>query len=246
MRSYFQYELTRLLRNGRYVFFTIAYPVILYLFFSHVGGGTEGGTSGGISAAAYVMVSMAVFGASGAAIGIAAQIANERDTGWTRQLRLTPLPPWGYVVAKIVSGLAIAVCAFGLVFAVGGFAEGVQLPLQHWLTIAGMMLVSLIPFAALGVLLGYVASGTAGRAAMMFPWLLLSLFGGLWMPVSTMPHVMAEVAHGLPTFQMADLAWRSLAGKAPSTQSMMVLAVWTVGLVALAGWRYRRDAVRPA
>ena len=245
MRSYFRYELTRLLRNGRYVFFTIAYPVILYLFFSHVGGGGKG-TAGGIAISAYVMVSMAVFGASGAAIGIAAQIANERDTGWTRQLRLTPLPSWGYVTAKIVSGLAIAVCAFGLVFAVGGIVEGVSLPLGHWLTIAGMLLVALIPFAALGVFLGYLASGTAGRAAMMFPWLLLSLFGGLWMPISTMPTVMADVAHGLPTFQMANLAWRSLAGQSPTTESVLVLAAWTVGLVALAGWRYRRDSVRPA
>ena len=84
--------------------FTLGIPVVLFL----VIGGAFDGTVGGVSGQTWYMVNMGMFGAMGAVLGVGARIAVERDAGWNRQLRLTPLPALGYVVGKVVTGMLIA------------------------------------------------------------------------------------------------------------------------------------------
>ena len=67
-----------------------------------------GKTEAGVAFTAYYMVAMATFGAfSGALNGNAIRISQERKDGWIRQLRLTPLPANAYVVAKILTSMAL-------------------------------------------------------------------------------------------------------------------------------------------
>src|SRR5215470_4281392 len=92
-------EIRRLRRNRRYLFFTIAFPVVLYLI---VGKNTT--SAYGVSFKAFYMVAMATFGAlSGAFNNNTIRISQERKEGWIRQLRLTPLPANAYVVAKLLA-----------------------------------------------------------------------------------------------------------------------------------------------
>jgi ABC-2 type transport system permease protein len=250
MDTYFRLELQRMRRNLRYMFFTALYPVIIYLFFSNVGNSDSSKPGGdlvaGVHVQAYIMVSMAVFGACGAAIAISGFISQEREQGWTRQLRLTPLPPWCYVTSKIVNGLLVALLSVFLVFIAGAAVNGVDLSAGRWLESYGLLFLGVLPFTALGVFLGYLATGPAGRPVMIFTWMGLSLFGGLWVPVTQLPDVMANIAHALPSYQMANLAWKTLADQAPTVGGIAVLLVWTLVFIGLAAWRYRRDALRPA
>ena len=56
----------------------------------------------------YFMVSMASFGAMVAALNAGGtRLAAERASGWTRQLRVTPLPAWSYVSTKIAASMVI-------------------------------------------------------------------------------------------------------------------------------------------
>ena len=97
-----QTEINRLRRNRRYLIFTVGLPVVLYLLWAKAGK-----TAYGIDFAAYYMVAMATFGAfAGALNGNAIRISEERKVGWIRQLRLTPLPASGYVIAKILTAMA--------------------------------------------------------------------------------------------------------------------------------------------
>ena len=105
--TYLLTELRRVYRNPRYLFFTIGVPVILFLV---IGNAFEGKLFG-VSAQTWYMVNMGVFGATGAVLGIGARIADERDRGWNRQLRLTPLPPLGYVMGKVLTGMLVALPA---------------------------------------------------------------------------------------------------------------------------------------
>ena len=97
------------------MFFTIGIPVVLFL----VIGNAFKGDVFGVSAQTWYMVNMAVFGAIGAVLGVGARIADERDSGWNRQLRLTPLPPLGYVAGKVMTGMLVALPALVLVCLAG-------------------------------------------------------------------------------------------------------------------------------
>ena len=100
-------EINRLRRNRRYLIFTVGLPVVLYLLWAKAGK-----TAYGIDFSAYYMVAMATFGAfAGALNGNAIRISEERKVGWIRQLRLTPLPASGYVIAKILTAMATTIAS---------------------------------------------------------------------------------------------------------------------------------------
>src|SRR5215469_12336255 len=104
-------EVTRLRRNRRYLLLTIAFPVMLYLFV-----GRNNTTAYGVSFRAFYMVAMATFGAFN---NNTIRISQERKEGWIRQLRLTPLPAGGYVVAKLLASMLTSVPAIAIVFVLG-------------------------------------------------------------------------------------------------------------------------------
>src|ERR1700749_4038138 len=127
-----QAEVNRLRRNRRYLLFTIALPVILYLII-----GKQGSKAYGVQFAAYYMVAMAIFGAfAGALNGNSIRISEERKVGWIRQLRLTPLPANAYVIAKILTSMATTIPSIVVVFLIGRFYGNVHLPAWQWLVIA--------------------------------------------------------------------------------------------------------------
>jgi ABC-2 type transport system permease protein len=240
MRTYFLTELRRIGRNRKVLALTAAYPAVLYVVF----GATfdDGTTQGGISVPAYVMVSMALFGATGSALAISGVISAEREAGWTRQLRLTPLPGWVYVTGKIATAAVTAAVSIGLVFAVAATTGGAA-SFGPTIMAALVLLVGMAPFAALGVFFGYLAVGQANRPLMMFSWMGLSILGGLWFPLDGLPQVVRSIAELTPTYQLADLARGALVGTAPTMIGVATLAVWTMVFIGLAAWRYRADTV---
>src|SRR6202035_3680872 len=119
-----QAEINRLRRNRRYLLFTVGLPVILYLII----GKQATSTAYGVDFAAYYMVAMATLGAfAGALNGNSIRIAEERKVGWIRQLRLTPLPASAYVIAKILTSMAISIPSIAIVLLLGRFYGGVHL-----------------------------------------------------------------------------------------------------------------------
>ena len=127
--TYLRLELLRTYRNVRYLVLTLGIPVILFIV---IGGAFDGQRILGVSGQTWYMVNMAVFGAFGAVLGVGARIAVERDAGWNRQLRLTPLPPEGYVVGKVVVGMLLALPSLLLVCAAGFLTGEVHLAALQW------------------------------------------------------------------------------------------------------------------
>src|SRR3954453_15459231 len=98
-------ELRRMLRNRRTVIFTLVFPAALFLSFGGQSSWNDDVGSGNV--AAYIMVSMALYGAALTAASGGAMVAMEREMGWSRQLRLTPLNPSVYIVMKALLALVL-------------------------------------------------------------------------------------------------------------------------------------------
>ena len=142
-------EIVRLRRNKRYLMFTLALPVVLYLL---VAKQVQHVTAYGVAYKAYYMIAMASFGAfSGALTGNAQRISQERKDGWIRQLRLTPLPPQSYVIAKVIASLATSIPSIVIVLLLGRFYGGVELAGWKWVVIGVAVWVGTLVFAALAV-----------------------------------------------------------------------------------------------
>ena len=143
-------------RNTRFIIFTLALPLVMYLLFNGLYGNQDSGV--GLSVASYLMVSMAAYGAIGATINAGARIAIERQTGWNRQLRLSALTPRAYMVSRALVSLLVALPAILLVFLAGVVVGKVRLPALTWLEAGLSIWVALIPFAVLGLVIGFVAT----------------------------------------------------------------------------------------
>ena len=81
---------------------SLAFPLVLYLA---VAGANRHVVFDGIAFPVYFMVAMATLGTMASVISSAAVIAAERATGWTRQMRITPLARRSYFRAKVISRL---------------------------------------------------------------------------------------------------------------------------------------------
>lgn len=239
--GYLRLELKRSLRNRRYLLFTVGFPALIYLLYTAVLPAGGPGTKDGLTWPAFFMVSMAAYGAMGAAMSQAVPIATERRNGWVRQLRVTPLSGAAYVTAKVVTALALTVPALLLVAAVATLANHVDLGGGRvWVMVAVLALGS-IPFAALGLVIGYLLDAESAQGGMVLAYFSLAILGGLFAPTDAFPAPLATIAGVLPSSHLAALGRAVAAGSAPAATDVLVLAAWTIGLGALAAWRYLRD-----
>ena len=185
---------------------------------------------------------MAAFGAMWAVLSSTApRIAREREIGWLRQLRVTPLSGTSVIAAKGITSMALALPSMGLVCITAIAVHGVRLPVGEWLGILGTMWLGTLPFALLGMAIGYLTSADTAFGVTMGIYLVMAALGGLWMPVQILPDVLQRIAHVLPSNRLADLGWKIAAGQWPTVSSVVVLAAWAMGFGLLSLLAYRRS-----
>ncbi|SEE38580.1 ABC-2 type transport system permease protein [Streptomyces sp. 2112.3] len=241
MTTLIKLEITRALRNKKFLFFSVIYPPALYLI---IAGGADSKPIPGmkLDMALYFMVSMATLGALTAVLmGNSERIAKERETGWVRQLRLTALPGRGYVAAKMASAATVSLPSILLVMIVAAAVKGVRLEAWQWISIAAGTWLGSFVFAALGVAIGYLATGDAVRPITILCYFGLALLGGLWMPLTSLPQWAQNIAEWLPTHAYTALGTAIEAGGPPHVKDMAILAGYLLVFAGGAAWLYRKD-----
>ena len=239
--TYVRYELIRNFRNRRFFVFTLGFPLVLYFLIATPNRNEHDLSGTGISAPLYFMVGLIALGTMNAVLGAGGRIAIERFVGWTRQLRLTPLSPGAYFGTKIAAAYLTALVTIVVLYA-AGISLGVSLSAGTWLQMTGLLLVGLLPFAALGIALGHLVGVEAVGPAIGGLSGLLGFLGGVWFPLGD--GLMRDIAQALPSFWLVQASHVSLGGRAWSTTGWLVVAAWTVALSVLAAYAYRRDTKR--
>ena len=223
-----QAEVNRLRRNRRYLLFTIALPVILYLII-----GKQGSKAYGVDFAAYYMVAMATFGAfAGALNGNSIRIAEERKVGWIRQLRLTPLPANAYVIAKILTSMVISVPTIVIVLLLGRFYGGVHLDaLWQWFVIAVIVWLGSTIFAALAVAIGYRFAPDQVQPITFLVYFTFTILGGIWFPLSG---VLQNIGKATPTYEAVKISTDVIGNVTVPYGLVIGLVAWLLLFAALA------------
>jgi ABC-2 type transport system permease protein len=245
MTGFLALEMRRCLRDVRYLVIAVAMPIGLYLLFTGLFG-AHGQRAQGLPQPAELMVAMIAYGAMWAVFSATGpRIAQERATGWTRQLRVTPLSPASALAGKLVTALAAALPAMALVALTAVISHHVQLSAAQWLALLAAMWAAVLPLALLGLAIGYLASDDVAFPLTMALYFALGALGGLWMPPSVMPHLMRDIGQALPSDGLAELGWRIAGGQASVPAAILVLAAWTLGSGLAAQLAYRRRAAGP-
>jgi len=246
MTGFLTLELRRSLRDVRYLVIAVAMPIGLYLLFAGLFG-AHGQQAQGLPQPTELMVAMIAYGAIWAVFSATGpRIAHERAIGWTRQLRVTPLTPTSALAGKLVTAVAAALPAMALVALTAVVSHHVQLSAAQWPALLAAMWAGVLPLALLGLAIGYLAGDDVAFPLTMALYFALGALGGLWMPLSAMPHAMQDIGQALPSNGVAELGWRIAGGQAAVPKAVLVLTAWLLGSATAALLAYHRRAIRSA
>jgi ABC-2 type transport system permease protein len=238
--TYLKFEVLRTLRNRRFLIFALIFPLVLYF---SIAGANKNVSIEGIKFPLYYMTAMASWGAMTAMLSSGARIAAERQIGWTRQMRITPLSTSNYFTAKVLCGYMMA---FFTIIALGiaGTVLGVHLSVAEWLKLVVLMVVGLVPFAVIGILLGHLMKVDSLGPALGGVTSLFALLGGSFGPIFQ-SGIMLKIVKDIPSYWLVQSSRSVLTPSGwPPAQSWIVIAIWTIVMTRIAMRVYQRDSSR--
>ncbi len=238
--TYIRYELVRTFRNRRFFVFSLGFPLV---FFYLIAGGNIHQKLDGISFPTYYLAGMASFGTMMAMTSCGGRIANERSVGWNRQLRLTPLSARAYFRAKVLTAYMMALTTMVLLF-LAAMTLGVHLTPKGVVQMVGLVIVGLIPFAALGILIGHLFTPDSMGPVLGGGVSILAFVGGAWGPVGGTHGLLHNVSQATPTYWLVQAGHTLIGEKAWSAKGWLTVAIWSIVLAGLAARAYQRDTKR--
>jgi ABC-2 type transport system permease protein len=171
-------------------------------------------------------------------------IAAERETPWERFLRALPLRVGVRFAARLLSGTLFGLASAGLVALTAVATTDAHLPQARWVALLLALGLGAIPFALLGIALGYWVSPRGALPLANVLYLVLAFAGGLWTTPARLPAAVAFISPAIPTRQFGDVLWSSARGRLWQPHAWLLLLAWGVAFGLLAAWGYTRDEGR--
>ena len=195
-------ELLRLLREPMYVIPTLLFPALFYAMF-----GLLLGSRGSGEAARYLLATYGVFGAMGAGLfGFAVTLAVDRERGLFALRRALPAPRGAWIVSRMAIAMLFTAVIVLELAVLGAAFGGVSMAPAQWALLWLVTVVGALPFCAIGLYLGSVASANAAPAIVNLLFLPMAFLSGLWLPLAMLPEVFARLAPLWPAWHLAQLA----------------------------------------
>lgn len=181
----------------------------------------------------FVVVGIALVSVLYSCFGIAEMVRQELVAGTFERLLLSPFGGVRSVLAMTVFPLLYSFVTAGITLGLGWAAFGLGM---HWSTVPlalPAMLLALLGFLPFGVIFAALTIATKqGSVGTSWVIALISLVGGLYFPVSLLPH-WAQVAAKLQPFTPATEMLRHLLVDSPMETSAAVAIAKLVGFAAI-------------
>ena len=233
-------EIRRRLRNRRSVFFSVLLPVAFFLMFTTTDYSSTPYGNGNV--VANMMIGMALYGALMTTTGAGAAVSTERASGWSRQLRLTPLKPIAYITAKAIVGMLISALAIGAVYACGPLRHA-QMPARVWISSALIIWLGSLVFVAFGLFVGYLLPSDNAMQVVGPLMALLAFLGGMFIPL-TPGSTMDRIGSLTPMYGLHNLALWPMGAESFSWGWVVNVLTWLAVFLGGAAWRMGRDTAR--
>jgi len=200
-----KYEFLKNLRLRVYTASVLSFPLMFYVLFGLVLNAKE--AIGQTSVPTYLIATYGTFGVMGASLfGTAAGLASDRGLGWLQVKRASPMPPFAYFWAKVITSMAFSSIIVVALFILGISFGGVRMPILQFARLMGTLVAGSLPFSAMGLALGYFTGPNSAPPTINLIYLPMSFCSGLWVPFMFLPKVVRHVALALPPYHLSQLA----------------------------------------
>lgn len=207
---------------------TVLFPVMLYAFF--------GAQSGGGLWAKNAMASFTVYAVLGVGFfQFGVSVAQDRESHfatWQRSLPGGIINQW---IARVLASLVFVAIAVSLVIAMAIALTDIELSVVALSRLIIVCLLSSVTAIFMGIALGSLSSARAVVPLANLIFLPLAYLGGLWVPPMVMPSTINAISQWTPTRAMGELSWAAINGDPWETRYLLLLLLWTLAAIALAG-----------
>ena len=148
------------------------------------------------------------------------------------------------MISKVILSLLLAIPPLVVVFLFGMTVGHVHLSASQWISVGLVSWLGALPFAAIGLVIGYVAKPDSVQPITGLSTMLIAAFGGLWLPVDSMPSVMKHIAQLTPAYWTGQSSRSALSQNGLDMNAAYVVLAWTVVLGFIALRRFRADTAR--
>jgi ABC-2 type transport system permease protein len=230
-------ECRRYLRTPGFLLPTLLFPTVFYLMF-----GIFLGHANGPDASRFFLAAYGTFGVMAPGLfGFGVSLAMERDNGLMMLKRALPMPPAAYLLGKMVMALMVAAVIVGLLLAMAILLAHAPLSAVQIITMFFTCVFGVLPFCAMGLLVGSLIKGQAAPGAINLIYLPMAFLSGLWFPLSILPAFLQQLGPVWPSYHLNQLALDAVGlGHGEVLTHVAVLAIYTVFFTAIAARRLRR------
>lgn len=232
-----RYQLKLSMRSSRSITSAILLPVLILIALRSSNGagvGPDGDRVLVAGALVYGAVSMAY-------LSHAIWLVNAREKGVLKRFRGSPLPAWIYLAGRMVATTVLAVIASSIALELAMDIVSLSFPWARLPLIPLTLLVGSIVWASLGTMMsGLIATPDSAWSTLVTTFLPLLFISGVFIPTSTEPWWLADIANWLPAEPFGDLVQRCLGGPLDgAARDLLVLAAWLVISAVAARWTFR-------
>jgi ABC-2 type transport system permease protein len=198
---------------------------------------------GDVDAQRYMLASYATFGVIGPGLfGFGVSLGAERENGLLTLKRALPMPPMAYLLGKMAMAMLMATVVMLLLLSLGLFVAHVPLGAKQIVAMLATGAFGVLPFCALGLLVGTLAKGQGAPGMVNLVYLPMAFLSGLWMPLSMLPKVLGRIAPVWPSWHLNALMQAAAGTRGASVGlHVLVLAGFAVVFLLLASRRLRRN-----
>lgn len=227
MTSLMKVELILMKRQAAYYLLSIGLPSVFYLIFS----GMMSGSATPTLVLQTYLFSMTVFSImSSAFFSIPSTLQSDKTNNWQKMLQHSPVSMIEYYISKLFSALLTFLLSIVVVFSVGHFVRGVNLPAMDWLIIALIILFGSLVFIAMGVLVSLLPSAQLMSVVGNIAYMALAVLGGLWFPLTMFPKWLQSIGKLTPSYQLMQIVSSYLEHREFNAIAALIVLVYTVGV----------------
>lgn len=236
-----KYALLETMRIPIAVISALAFPSLALLFFvvpqEVVAANPLFATQAVISLSVFAVMSNSLF-----SFGLT--ISEDREKPWDPYLRTLPVPGLSRVLGYVFSIGLMGLVAILPVVIIGGLFTAAEASIGRILLGLLALAVSSLPFMLIGVCIGYSMPSKAAIAVVQIVMFGFAFAGGLFLPPSMFAPWLNTLSTFFPSRQARDFViWAVQGGELPPWVWLGVLT-WTVVMLALALFLFRRDEGR--
>ena len=236
-----KHEFLRLLRTPMFCIPTLVFPASFYVMFALAL--RHGATPDASGAAARMLAGYGVFGVMAPGLfGFGVSVAVDRDRGWLRLRQALPMPPGSYLASRLAMAMLFAAIIAVLLATLAVTLAGVRLPPSSWAALFAVEVFGVLPFCAIGLMIGSLANAQVAPAIVNLVYLPMAFLSGLWVPLSMLPAPLRDLAPVWPAWHLSQLAQAAIGNAAVGAPigHVAVLAAVACGFLALARRRLAR------